>query len=223
MENLEGKLAKYRNEIPYRDAHDAFKVFYETRDAKIRENLIIRYMPIVKKVILNLGITDIEEEDLTQIAYEDLIKCIDSYNPYNKSHFQTYVTARISWKYYYQSTPRHKDISLTSLEIYSNEDLEEKIINDITKSEIMSILEEIIPKLSDKQRKVLNDFMNIDECNNGIIAEDLDLSAERVRQIKNTFLKRSYLRLCNLYPNISFYSSCDSIQDSHEEYTRKLK
>ena len=96
MENLEGKLAKYRNEIPYRDAHDAFKVFYETRDAKIRENLIIRYMPIVKKVILNLGITDIEEEDLTQIAYEDLIKCIDSYNPYNKSHFQTYVTARIS-------------------------------------------------------------------------------------------------------------------------------
>ena len=51
MENLEEKLLRYRENIPYKEVQEAFKVFYETRDEKIRENLIMRYMPVTKRII----------------------------------------------------------------------------------------------------------------------------------------------------------------------------
>ena len=68
---------KYRKGIPRTELTSAFKVYYETHDLQIREQIIYRFMPIVKGIILSFNIPLIEEDDLVQVAYLELISSIE--------------------------------------------------------------------------------------------------------------------------------------------------
>lgn len=218
MENLEEKLLRYRENIPYREVQEAFKVFYETRDEKIRENLIMRYMPVTKRIIEKLEIREIENEDLVQMAYEILIKCIDKYNPYNKTLFSIYLVTIIKHNFSDSTNVKEFDISLTNMEIYSNDDLEKKVIYDIIHNQLFL---EFVSLLSQKNQEVLKlifvGYHWID------IAKELNLSKQTIERIKKDLFKimRKNRNIYDMY-NI-FYSESDSIEDSHEVYTRSLK
>lgn len=95
MMDNEEKLDRYRKNITHKEVTDAFKCYYETKDMKVRENLIYRYMPTVKEAILKYRKLGDEEEDLIQTAYEILINSIDNYNPYENVAFSIYLHAKI--------------------------------------------------------------------------------------------------------------------------------
>jgi len=153
MDILEQYIMRYRENIPNKEVRDLFSVFYETRDEKIRENLIYRYMSMAKRIILSIGITSIEEEDLEQMAYEYLIQCLDKYNPNLKTDFNGYL-----YRYIYNKCLKYirysekGNISLTDLDVFSNECLEEKIINQIEKNELLEYIYLFLEKSSAKKR-----------------------------------------------------------------------
>lgn len=242
MENLEEKLLRYRENIPYREVQEAFKVFYETRDEKIRENLIMRYMPIVKRIIENFEIKEIEEEDLVQMAYEDLIHYIDSYNPYERSVFSSVIRSYLNSKYSHRFSNNLENISLNNLEIYSNSSVEDEVIYQITEEELMNLINKLLNTCKGKSNvEVLKLLYGLDGkiLSKGEIANLRNITLQRVSQCENYALKYLYRALENKYSfipsKLSFqyrkcptddfliYDSYDSLEDSHEVYSRKLK
>ena len=245
MENLEEKLLRYRENIPYKEVQEAFKVFYETRDEKIRENLIMRYMPVTKRIIERFEIREIEEEDLIQMAYEDLIHCIDIYNPYDKLLFYVYFEYRLFTKYRY--IKEVKPLQLSTLEVYSNENVEDQIIDSEYKKELILLIDKLLANYH--YQKHVEVFKMLYGLNGNLItkrkevAKKFDISPEMVRQINNKILIYLYKELTKISPllpskkikdimylwnehydeELIFYEECNGLEDSHEVYTRKLK
>jgi RNA polymerase sigma factor FliA len=80
---------------------DLFPRFLVTRDPSLREELVLRYVPLVRFVLGRLGIsqsTSNEYEDLVSQGLLGLIEAIDRYNPEFGTQFSTYATVRIRGK-----------------------------------------------------------------------------------------------------------------------------
>lgn len=72
--------------------------YAETRDAELREALILRYVPLVHFVIRRLGLTPHtrnEYEDLVSQGLLGLIAAVDGFDPARGTQFSTYATVRI--------------------------------------------------------------------------------------------------------------------------------
>ena len=196
-------VKKYRDGIPKEELTEAFKVYYDTKDSKIREQLIYRYMPIVKKVVLNYNITTIEKEDLVQMAYEILIRCIDRYNQYEQCQFSTYLysTIRIINKRYNKKI-QNESISLSNIEIYSNDDLESNVINKIDNQQLLSAIKKILNEYPNKKSlKIFKMIFGID-CEilqPAQIVEKENISKQRISEIKYTILMNIFISLNSRY------------------------
>ena len=151
MENLDEKLKRYRESIPYKEVQEAFKVFYETRDEKIRENLILRYMMALENKALILETELVEREDILQDLYEILINAIDRYNPNNKSLFSRYLNTCIERYIETIKSKKNPNVSLTNLEIIANENVEENIINKVYKEYIFALINSYLNNNSSKK------------------------------------------------------------------------
>lgn len=72
--------------------------YIETRDAGMREAVILRYVPLVHFVIRRLGLTPYtrnEYEDLVSQGLLGLIAAVDGFDPGRGTQFSTYATVRI--------------------------------------------------------------------------------------------------------------------------------
>ena len=205
---MDDLVQKYRNGIPKAELTEAFKIYYDTKDLKIREQIIYRYMPLVKKMVLNFNITSIEEEDLVQMAYEILIKCVDKYNPYSKVHFYILLHQRISQiNTMYNTNNKKENISLSNIDIYSNEDLESNIESKITTDELFDIIKDILDKYPNKN--ISDIFKKLYGIDSKImtpveINKELNISQQRISQVKNIILLHLFLKLSenyNYYPS----------------------
>lgn len=77
---------------------DTWTVFVETRDAALRDELIMRYMPLVRFVVSRLGIPPsslLETEDLVSYGMMGLINAVDRFDPARGVRFEAFATARI--------------------------------------------------------------------------------------------------------------------------------
>ena len=159
MDNLQAKLIKYQKSISLREITDALKVYHETGDLKVRQNIIYRYMPLVKKQVLSFNIIGVESEDLEQMAYLALIRCVDKFNPYGKRSFTACIFSAISSiNEKFNSFEETVNLSLTNLDIYSNDILEISIVDNISKekmvNQIIQLLEEYPNQRSAKMFKL---------------------------------------------------------------------
>jgi RNA polymerase sigma factor for flagellar operon FliA len=80
---------------------DLLPRFLKTRDPGLREEMVLRYVPLVRFVLGRLGIsqgTSNEYEDLVSQGLLGLIEAIDRYNPEFGTQFSTYATVRIRGK-----------------------------------------------------------------------------------------------------------------------------
>lgn len=216
-------VKKYRDGIPKEELTEAFKVYYDTKDSKIREQLIYRYMPIVKKVVLNYNITTIEKEDLVQMAYEILIRCIDRYNPYEQCQFSTYLysTIRIINKRYNKKI-QNESISLSNIEIYSNDDLESNVINKIFIKELYGIIEKMLDEYPNNI--TLNIFKKLYGINSKKltpleISQELNISKQQISQAKNTMLSYLFLEINSKY---QYYPSKNVEKVIYNPYLYKI-
>ncbi len=91
------KAAKPRPASPDRLA-DMWKEYAETRDAQLRERLVLENAPLVKYVIDRMAIPlppCLEYEDLISHGIVGLIQAVDRYDPGRGVPFRTYAIARI--------------------------------------------------------------------------------------------------------------------------------
>lgn len=195
-------IEKYRKNIPAFEEIEAFKVYYATKDSKIREKLIFRYMPIARRLVLNYNITTVEEEDLIQMSYEALMHCINIYNPYGKISFYLclyYKIKRMCKKY---MTNGYDNVSLSNIEIYSNEDLESSVIDKIFIKELYGIIEKMLDEYPNNI--TLNIFKKLYGINSKKltpleISQELNISKQQISQAKNTMLSYLFLEINSKY------------------------
>ncbi len=238
MTDLERKVERYRKGIPRKEVSEAFKVFKLTGDEDIRDNLILRFMPIAIEHVKKLGVEGVEEDDLAQMAYEKLIHCVDSYNPYTSVLFSQYlwITLRRKFGKIEEST---ECLSLSNTTIISNDNMEERVIHDVTLEDIMRKIREKLPSLNESDRMVFEKLMSLDDISLPSIGDSLNISKQRVAQIKKRLLWRLYYHLKKEYPYMpseevtsssftaldyfSFYYNCDSIDYGHPVLERWRK
>ena len=102
----------------------------------------------------------------------------------------------------------------------------------------MKMIDELKVRLTPRQLEMLNLLINYDNRDYSNTANYLGLTKERVRQLKKEVITIIYRAIYKKYPFIvskycndfgiqedyfPFYYSCDSLEDSHDEYIRKLK
>lgn len=84
-----------------RDDDSLITRFCETRDSELREELILRYVPLVHFVLGRLGISrsvSTDYEDLASQGLLGLIEAADRFDPAFGTQFSTYATLRIRGK-----------------------------------------------------------------------------------------------------------------------------
>lgn len=80
------------------DVNKAFKVFCRTRDMKLREKLLVNYMPLVHSVAGRMIISlpsSVLINDLISSGMMGLVKAIDKFDPAVGVKFETYAVPRI--------------------------------------------------------------------------------------------------------------------------------
>jgi RNA polymerase sigma factor for flagellar operon FliA len=81
--------------------NELIEKFLATRDAETREELILRYVPLVHYVVGRLGVTQSgtpENEDLVSQGLLGLIEAVDHFNPAFGARLSTYATLKIRSK-----------------------------------------------------------------------------------------------------------------------------
>lgn len=204
---MEDLTRKYRNNIPTREAIEAFKVYYSTKDKKIREQLIYRYMPLVEKMALKSEYT-VDREDLIQMSYEILIDCIDKYNPYENCHFYVFLHSKVTKTIKRYIENRNQEIlSLSNLEIYSNTDFETSVINQIDNEQLVLLVKDLLNKYNNKRyANIFKMVYGIDyECMKKTdVAKKENISQSMVELIIQKVLLYLFL---NISENYEYYPS----------------
>lgn len=77
---------------------DVWKAYYSKKDPSLRNEIIVKYMPLVKHIVKKLIVSDAaqsEYEDLISQGVIGLIDAIEKYQPSKGVKFETYATLRI--------------------------------------------------------------------------------------------------------------------------------
>jgi len=83
------------------DAQKLVNSFLATRDPALREELVLRFIPLVHYVLGRLGFTQemgTDYEDLISQGLLGLIESVDHYNPSFGTQFRTYAVVRVRGK-----------------------------------------------------------------------------------------------------------------------------
>jgi len=75
-----------------------WREYVNTRDPKLKEELIRRYAPLVKYIVSRMGITlprGFDEEDLVSAGIMGLLEAIERFNPERNVKFETFASLRI--------------------------------------------------------------------------------------------------------------------------------
>lgn len=75
-----------------------WREYISTRDPKLKEEIIRRYIPLVKYIVGRIGVTlprGFDEDDLLSVGIMGLLEAIDRFNPDRNVKFETFASLRI--------------------------------------------------------------------------------------------------------------------------------
>ena len=191
---------------------------------KLREELIIQYMPMAERIVLNLGITSIDKEDLTQLAYEALILLLDELIDYK--NFSPYLHHKIeanvkAFKNDYEPVAS----PISEVDIYSNSDVEECVISELSMQYLINLINTILGEL--KCKKSVEIFKRYYDLNNpkktyrevatelGISANWVKLADYSVRRQVRKFFHYYYYYAFRTFKDFEPYIECNEIENEH--------
>ena len=179
---------------------------------KLREELMVLYMPMAERIVLNLGITSIDKEDLTQLAYEALILLLDELIDYKK--FSPYLHRKIevnvkAFKNDYEPVAS----PISEVEIQSNLDVEEYVVDKLYTKQLYKKIHEKLEtynkgksqrniELFKKYYGLIGEPMTIRE-----LSKTFNINHARPHQIINDVRRRTIWKL--LRTGISIYNVYD--------------
>lgn len=77
---------------------DLWDKYEKLKDDSTKEDMIIKYMPLVKHIVKRICLSDISKEDIDDLVSQGMIGLIDAVNKYDVSKgvkFETYASIRI--------------------------------------------------------------------------------------------------------------------------------
>ena len=149
--------------------------------------LIDQYKPFIMKDSSKYRIIGFDFEDLVQHSYLSLIKAVHKYN-FNKSSFTTYVMTSISnnLKYLLRSSIKHhREVPEENANYAHLPEYTFTIEDEVIAYEEVKKLQEVIDKLDEKERKLINNYyMNRVPMDQLAAEEGISYSGMRKRKDK---------------------------------------
>ena len=148
-----------------------------------KEKVVKEYLPLVRSIATKYNKLGIPHEDLEQEGMIGLLEAADKYEENKGAKFSTYATYWIR-KHIMAAVDKEKKYSLNSTSL--NEEITEDKKTTIIKPSANVDLPSDMPK---DEKKVLT-LLFQDEFTLKEISEQLGISRERVRQLKEKALRR---------------------------------
>lgn len=76
--------------------NDEFTAYLQTRSLELRDQLVVRFMPLVKRVAAHYARDPSMRDDLVQVGYVGLIKAVENFNPTLGVPFEAYARPTIA-------------------------------------------------------------------------------------------------------------------------------
>lgn len=150
-------------------------------DKQAKEYLIDCFKPLFYKMMLFMPSGKRDREELFQDSVLILLEAVNRYDPSKNVPFEAYIRDRLKFFYYNQLKKKEADCSLdTGWEegnafINFMADEENRIEDFIEDKEEYKVLHEALTQLTQKQRKVIEDFY-IKRKKLGLIAKEMGCS-----------------------------------------------
>jgi len=183
-------------------------------DPQAKNEMIERNLRLVYFLANKYKNNPVELEDLCSIGTIGLMKAVETFDPHKKVQFATYSSKCIENEilmYLRKNKKRNNDISIESSLSHDSEgnDLsiadtltngEEEIEEEVMKKTKIQLVKEIMYKLPDVERKIIQYRFGIDcsKKNQQDIAKSLDISQSYVSRIERKILvkmKREYEKI----------------------------
>ena len=148
-----------------------------------KEKIVTEYFPLVRSIAAKYNKLGIPQEDLEQEGMIGLLEAANKYEEDKGAKFSTYATYWIK-KYILAAVDKEKKYSLNST------NLNEEITNDKKAATNKHVTNFDLPSdMPENEKRVLTMLFQ-DEFTLKEIAEELGISRERVRQLKEKGLRR---------------------------------
>lgn len=150
-------------------------------DITAKEYLIQKFKPLFYKMMLFIPSNRRDREELFQDSVLILLEAVEAYDPAKNVPFEAYIRDRLKFFYYNQLKKKDADCSLdTGWEegnafIDALMDEGNNIEEDIAEKEEYRVLQHALLNLTQKQRKVIEDFY-IKRKQLGMIAKEMGCS-----------------------------------------------
>jgi RNA polymerase sigma-B factor len=77
-------------------SNDEFAAYLQTRSLELRDQLVVRFMPLVKRIAAHYARDPSMRDDLVQVGYVGLIKAVENFNPTLGVPFEAYARPTIA-------------------------------------------------------------------------------------------------------------------------------
>ena len=148
-----------------------------------KEKIVTDYLPLVRSIAAKYNKLGIPQEDLEQEGMIGLLEAANKFEENKGTKFSTYATYWIK-KYILAAVDKEKKHSLNST------NLNEEITKDKKAITIKSDTNIVLPSDMPENEKNVLTMLYEDEFTLKEIAEELGISRERVRQLKEKGLRR---------------------------------
>lgn len=204
---------------------DLFKLYAETRDIALREQLITAHLGLVTWLARRLVTVDHQLDDLIQVGYIGLIKAIDRFDPRRGNKFSTYAIPTISGeikryqrdKAHVIRIPRHLQELRLNIE-RASQTLAQQLARTPTEEEVAAALEIDVERV--RQALSARDLVSLDreladlseqEMSSlgaliGQLDEELERTEERTiirRALQNLTTRQRYILRLLFYEDLS--------------------
>ncbi len=148
-----------------------------------KEKIVTEFLPLVRSIAAKYNKLGIPQEDLEQEGMIGLLEAANNYEENKGAKFSTYATYWIK-KYILAAVDKEKKHSLNSM------NLNEEITKDEKAAAIKPITNFNLPSDMPENEKTVLTMLFQDEFTLKEIAQELGISRERVRQLKEKGLRR---------------------------------
>jgi len=148
-----------------------------------KEKIVVQYLPLVRSIAAKYNIYGISHEDLEQEGMIGLLKAADKYEEDKNTKFSTYASYWIK-KYIIAALKKETKTSLYSCKLNEEITQDKKTVKTPKATKI-----ELPQNMPQKEKQVLT-LLYENEKTLKEISQEMDISREQVRQLKEKGLRR---------------------------------
>jgi RNA polymerase sigma factor (sigma-70 family) len=186
---------------------------------------------MVHKIAKSLFIRGYDYEDLVQIGFESIIKCINKFDIESSNSFSSYVYNGIRQNYYYMIRTRVKDLDLISLDFKSEH--EDELINrikaqtdieyELCRKEALYELYKAVETLNQKEKDIILYLLKDSKATVKAYSEKTAIGYTTCIKRRNKAFEKLRSKLSEALSEYTIYLYSDQTKTSKSNQTQSVK